>query len=327
MTRRPLPLVPALLLSACVSLANPEPSVTVTVPPPSNTTTVPMTTTSIPAATTTTLSAGSPVGLLTTTGVPVALRLVTPERYLVYSPCGNLAFVEDGEPIYPTSVILDPGHGGERDIGAVGRNGLPEKVANLRVALETQRVLSEKGITSMLTRTADYATTLTTRARFADTLQADLMVSIHHNAPTPGPSKLPGIEIFIQSDSAESRRLGGVLWTHALVALNQFDIAWTAADDSGVMTVVNPRGTDAYGIIRTPETPTALIELGYMSNPVEAELFATEEYVEVAGQALADAIEAYLTTDAPGSGYVEEGRVFRPNPGLSRADCVDPDLG
>ena len=326
MTRRPLPLLPALVLSACVSFANPEPSVTVTVPPPSTTTTtVSMTTTSIPAATTTPV--GSPVGLMTTTGVPVALRLVAPERYLVYSPCGNLTFVEDGEPIYPTSVILDPGHGGERDIGAVGRNGLPEKVANLRVAIETQRVLTEKGITSVLTRTADYATTLTARARFADALQADLMVSIHHNAPTPGPSNLPGIEIFIQKDSAESRRLGGILWDHALAALNQFDIAWTAADDSGVMTVINPRGTDAYGIIRNPETPTALIELGYMSNPVEAELFATEEYVEVAGQALADAIEAYLTTDAPGSGYVEEGRVFRPNPGLSRADCVDPDLG
>jgi N-acetylmuramoyl-L-alanine amidase len=224
-------------------------------------------------------------------------------------------------------VVLDPGHGGDHDTGAQGRNGLIEKAANLRVAEATQEALADRGIPSVLTRTADYATTLTTRADLADTLGAELMVSIHHNAPTPGPSEVPGVEVFIQSTSQDSRRLGGLLYEHSMEALGQLDVAWSRADDAGVMTVLLPRGVDAYGIIRRPETPTALIELGYISNPSEAELFATEEYVAVAGEALADAIEAYLDTDDPGTGFVEEGRVFRPNPGLGIDECVDPELG
>jgi N-acetylmuramoyl-L-alanine amidase len=317
------------LATACASLAqNPSTATngtSVTTITVASTTTPANTTTVNPSITTT--DPGPVLGLMTATGVPVALILETETRYLVYSPCGRPVFVEDGEPIHRTPVVLDPGHGGDRDVGAQGRNGLPEKVANLRVAMATQEALSAKGIPSVLTRTADYATTLTSRARFADTLQAELMVSIHHNAPTPGPSAVPGVEIFVQHDSDASRRLGGVLWVHSMAALSRFDVAWTAADDAGVMPVLNQRGTDAYGIIRLPVTPTALIEMGYMSNPVEAELFATDEYLEVASQALADAIEAYLTTDQPGSGFNDEGRVFRPNPGLTMAECVDPSLG
>jgi N-acetylmuramoyl-L-alanine amidase len=264
---------------------------------------------------------------MTETGVPVVVQHVLPTRYLVTSPCGRPVFVEGGEPIYAMPVVLDPGHGGESDTGAVGRNGLQEKAVNLAVATEAQRVLTERGIPSILTRTGDYATTLSTRADLADSLEAEVLVSIHHNAPTPGPSTAPGIEIFVQTGSEDSRRLGGVLWDYTLAALSTFDVEWTAAEDSGVLTVHNTRGGDAYGIIRHPDTPTALVELGFISNPVEAELFATEAYVRTAGRAVARAIDTYLTTDRAGSGYVEPGRVFRPNPGLSQSDCVDPDLG
>ena len=92
------------------------------------------------------------------------------------------------------------------------------------------------------------------------------------------------------------------------------------------MTVLNTRGTDAYGIIRNPNTPTALIELGYISNPAEAELHLDPAYTVTAARALADAIEAYLTTDEQGSGF-SEGRVFDPSPGVGRDVCVEPDLG
>ncbi len=269
---------------------------------------------------------GSPLGLITPTGVPVAIRLVLPTGYLVYTPCGNITRVERGEPIYRTPVVLDPGHGGNRDIGAQGRNGLPEKVLNLQVAFATQEALAELGIASVLTRIDDYATTLATRSSLADLLQAEVLVSIHHNAPTPAPSPVPGIEVFIQSNSAESHRLGGLLYEYTFDALNQFDIAWSAAPDTGVITVVNSRGIDAYGLIRLPETPSALIELGYISNPAEADLFATEEYVEAAARSLAAAIHAYLETDQPGRGWYQPGRVFNPNPGLRQADCVETEL-
>ena len=104
------------------------------------------------------------------------------------------------------------------------------------------------------------------------------------------------------------------------------EVAWVAAPDSGVITVHNQRGTDTYGMLRVPETPAVLLELGYISNPAEAELFATEEYVEVAGGAIADAIESYLNTDEAGSGWYEPGRQFTAATGLTGSACVETPL-
>ena len=79
-------------------------------------------------------------------------------------------------------------------------------------------------------------------------------------------------------------------------------------------------------MIRNPETVSVLAELGYLNNPSEAEIMITSEYVGLAGRLVADAIEAYLTTDEQGSGYVPEPRVFNPNPGIGADACVDPVL-
>lgn len=313
-------------LAACTAIPigrTPE-TTTTTIPTTTTTssTTTVATTTTIP--TTTTTVPGDPLGLITPTGVPVAIDTILPDGYMVYSPCGNLTFIDDGEPIFGAQVVLDPGHGGDRDVGSQGANGLPEKVANLRVAFEAQAQLEARGISTVLTRTADYATTIPMRSNLADTLGAEVLVSIHHNAPTPSPSPVPGTEIFYQTGSAESRRLGGVLYTHVTRALSRFtEVQWVAAPDAGVITVHNQRGTDTYGMLRIPETPAVLLEVGYMSNPSEAELFATVEYVEAVGRAIADAIESYLTTDEPGTGWYEPGRQFTAAPGLRGPDCVD----
>jgi len=104
-----------------------------------------------------------------------------------------------------------------------------------------------------------------------------------------------------------------------------FDIAWVSAEDAGVMTVLNTRGDDAYGIIRTPITTTALIELGYISSRAEAELYQDPDYPVAAATAVTEAVELYLTTAEPGSGFVE-GRVFNPNPGVGKDVCVEPAL-
>lgn len=266
------------------------------------------------------------LGLVTPAGVPVAVLEELSAGFLVMTPCGFEVELQSGKPLGRTRVVIDPGHGGPTDTGAVGANGLAEKEINLEVARLVVDLLAERGIDAVLTRNGDYTSPLFVRAHLADTLQADLMVSIHHNAPTPGPSDEPGIEIFIQKDSKQSARLGGLLWGQTREALATFDVAWSAAEDSGVMTVLNNRGDDAYGILRHPETTTALVELGYISNPPEADLFSTPEYPPVAAAAVADAVKAFLTTEDPGSGFVE-GRVFNPRPGVSQDVCSDPELG
>lgn len=277
------------------------------------------------STTNTTTMPPSALGLLTPTGVPVSVIDENPNGYLILTPCGFEVEIPQGQALGPVSVVLDPGHGGPTDTGAVGANGLAEKTVNLRVAERVADNLRDRGVGSVLTRTDDYTSPLFVRANLADTLQAELMVSIHHNAPTPGPSDRPGIEIFIQHDSDDSSRLGGIIWEHTMTALDVFDVTWTAAPDAGVMTVLNTRGDDAYGILRHPTTPAVLVELGYISNAPEAELFARDDYVEAAAGSIADAIEEYLRTENEGSGHVD-GRVFNPQPGVAQEVCDDPDL-
>jgi N-acetylmuramoyl-L-alanine amidase len=290
----------------------------------STSTTVPSTTTTT-ALTTTTIPEEARA-LVTPTGVVVSVLEETPAGYRVTTPCGNEAVVREGTPVGKTTVVIDPGHGGEVDTGAVGANGLMEKNLNLDVAEAVQADLIVRGIPVLLTRTADYATRLGVRAGLADRVDALLLLSVHHNAPTPAPSAVPGTEIFIQTGSAGSHRFGGLVYTRVMAALSDFDVEWTAAPDAGVLTVLSTRGRDAYGMLSGPDTVSVLAELAYLSNPAEAELLATNEYVEAVSDALADAIERYLTTEATGAGYVGEPRVFNPQPGIGSSLCVDPRL-
>lgn len=266
-----------------------------------------------------------PPALLTPGGVLVAVTGGGSSGYWVTTPCGRPAHVSKGRPIRGTTVVLDPGHGGEVDTGAVARTGMAEKQLNLTVAQLTRLLLQLRGIDTVLTRSFDHASRLWVRSNLADVLGAEILVSIHHNAPTPGPSDDPGIEVFVQRDSEQSKRLGGLLWEETRSGLGRFDVAWAAADDAGVMTVLNTRGDDAYGMIRHPETPSALVELGYISNPAEAELHLRPAYVWMASLSVATAIERYLETEDGGSGYVE-GRIFNPRPGIGSDLCVDPAL-
>ena len=265
--------------------------------------------------------------LITPTGVVVPVTDFTSSGYEVVTPCGVPAVVSWGTPITDVEIVLDPGHGGEIETGAVGPNGLVERDINLSVAKRTANELADRGISVILTRSADYRVPLSVRAAIADRLEARALISIHHNAPQGTRSPRPGTEIFVQDGNAESRRLGGTIYEAVVEALDEFDIDWQTAPDAGVLSVLNDEGTDTYGMIRRPKAPSVLAELGYIANPAEAEFFATDEYVEAVSVALADGIESWLLTDAEGDGFVAEARVFTPN-GLTGGStgCVDPPL-
>jgi len=294
----------------------------------SSTSTSSTSTTSVasPATSTeTTVPPGPPVGWYAPSGVPLAVTMSDGEVIEVLTPCGNPETLTAGEPIYEVDVVIDAGHGGPVDTGAVAPTGLAEKEINLQVSQAAQAILEERGIASVLTRVGDYPIPIRTRAEYARLMGAEALVSIHHNAPTAPASEIPGVEIFVKNDSTESQRLGGLLYEASMAALGQFDIDWDRSPDAGVMTVVNTEGSDAYGMVRLPEMPSALVELGYIANRAEAELYQTQEYVAAAAGSVADAVEAFLTSDDAGAPLVE-GRVFNPDRGVGRDQCVEPDL-
>ena len=92
-------------------------------------------------------------------------------------------------------VVLDPGHVGQVDKGGDwkrGPTGLREAEVNLRVALYLREFLAAVGAEVTLTRAEDVdlgmsdPEDLSARAKVANDLQADVLLSIHHNAGPPG---------------------------------------------------------------------------------------------------------------------------------------------
>lgn len=267
-----------------------------------------------------------PALIMTPTGVVVPVTGRTDDGYQVTTPCGNEAVVEWGIAVNAASVVLDPGHGGD-ERGAIGPSGGTEAELNLDVSRRAATMLDARGFPTVLTRTADYRITVPQRAAIADALQAQAFVSIHHNSPTPQISSTPGTEVYVQDGSADSERLGGLLYAKVTDALSRFDITWSARPDAGVMSVLNDEGDDAYGINRYPVSPTALVEMAYISNPEEDTLLATDEYRQAMATAVADAVVTFLTSDQTGSGFVEEGRVSNAGTETGGSDgCVDPEL-
>ncbi|MCP3989589.1 MAG: N-acetylmuramoyl-L-alanine amidase [Actinomycetia bacterium] len=270
-----------------------------------------------------------PPALITPSGVLVPVVGADDDGgYLITTPCGNEASIAWGQPLRHADVVLDAGHGGD-ERGALGPSDESEAELNLDIARRTATTLEREGISVALSRTGDYRIPISLRAAIADRLEAELFVSIHHNSPTPtpGPTNGPGSEVYIQNNSPESRRLGGLVYEEIVRTLSQFDADWASRGDAGVLSVVNEAGEDAYGINRYPTTPSVLAELAYISNPTEALVLSTDEYRQAAANALTVAIIRYLDTDDAGSGFVDQPRLEPPSGATGGSDgCVDPSL-
>ncbi len=274
--------------------------------------------------------------LLSPTGVLVGVAGELDGNYVVETPCGHRSKVVWGQPLGDVQVVIDPGHGGDEPGAVSGPTEedpdadvpeMTEAVLNLRVARRTAALLADRSITAVLTRNGDYRIPIRQRAALADRIGPDVFVSIHHNTPNSAPSPTPGTEVYVQSGSDVSKRLGGVLYEDIVAALGQFDVEWSSRIDAGVLTVLDDDGEDAYGIARYPQTPSALLEVAYLGNPKEAVLLVTQDYVDAAAEGIADGIERYLTTEDPGAGFVDEARVFNPSSdGGGEDGCIDPPL-
>ncbi|MBG02410.1 MAG: hypothetical protein CL470_09115 [Acidimicrobiaceae bacterium] len=265
-----------------------------------------------------------PWGLVTTTGVNTVVLAETKNGYIVRSPCGYAVPVIGGMLVKDIQIAIDPGHGGVD--GGAYYAGIWENAINLSVAEGFLEELATRGITAFLVRTRNYHIPLSSRGLYADHLQVDGMVSIHHNAPMIAPSSDPGAEAFVQSNSTQSARLGTLVYESVYEALDQFSwVAWTSQYDAGVIRVLNNRGTDTYGMMSRPKTPTTLIELAYLANPAEARLLRSAEYVPAVSTAMADAIEDFLQLPAEGT-YPTTVRNFTAADAPGYNVCSDPEL-
>ena len=110
-------------------------------------------------------------------GIQAALRGAPPWCCLSKHPPDE----ERALPLAGTTILVDPGHGGE-ELGARGPDGTPEKAVNLDVSLLLQEALESRGATVIMTRTDDSASGPNERADQINRDEPTLALSIHYNA-------------------------------------------------------------------------------------------------------------------------------------------------
>ncbi len=225
-----------------------------------------------------------------------------------------------GEPAF--LVVLDPGHGGDRE-GAVSSRGEKEKDLALDIARRIGARVRALGGKAILTRSADVSLPLANRAAIATALRADMFVSVHLNSmPTRGQRRsTSGIETyFLSADATDTRatavaarenadRLAGepVNDPNDPVAgiLTSLEDAASLQGSSRLAYGIHERlvaalGAEDHGVKQAPfyvlagaRMPAVLLEVGFISNDAEAAKLRTRGYREKIAEAVAAGILAF----------------------------------
>ena len=190
-------------------------------------------------------------------------------------------------------IVLDAGHGG-LDPGKVGVNDVLEKDINLAIVLKLKPLLEDYGFTVHLTRDSDKILgpanssrpkrdDMIARVDMVKELNPYFTISIHQNSfPTPS---VNGPQVFYYKDSEESATMAQIIQN----SLNQY---------------LNPQkkrepqaNANYYLLTRTP-TPTVIVECGFLSNPDEAALLATDAYQQKVAEAVFMGVVSYYETNS-----------------------------
>lgn len=173
------------------------------------------------------------------------------------------------------TVVLDAGHGGS-DPGAPSITGKWEKDFTLAVILKLQAILAQDSrLNIVLTRSGDTYPTLADRYNLANSLNADLFLSVHGNSNTN--KSVSGTEVYYTR--ADSLAFAKVVQQYAIPAGGLAD-----------------RGIHQQSLAVTRETkmPAVLYEAGYLSNAGDEKLMYTDSFQNNVAQGLATAILKYL---------------------------------
>lgn len=192
-------------------------------------------------------------------------------------------------------IYLDAGHGGWES-GAV-YNNTAEKTLNLTMANKVSSRLKAKGYEVIHLRTNDEYIALLERSRRANNTNADIFVSLHHNAMAGNTTTASGIETFYyryntgypstinEANHNNGTRITNSAYLSSLIQNNL--IKETGAVDRGVK-------TNTFSVLRETAIPSTLLEFGFMNNPTEYQKLINNNYQNKMAQAVVDAIDSYF---------------------------------
>jgi N-acetylmuramoyl-L-alanine amidase len=215
-------------------------------------------------------------------------------------------------------IVIDPGHGGI-DSGTVAVDGSMEKNLVLDEGKRLARVLQARGYTVHMTRDTDIYIPLRERVSIARGYNADLFISLH--ADSNPDTTVDGASVYTLSASGSDKEaaalakkenqsdiIAGVdlagqdnAVSHILIDMAQRDtinrsvrFAETVVASLQQATDILPREphrSAAFAVLKAPDVPAVLIELGYLSNARDCAQMATPGWREGVANAIAGAVD------------------------------------
>jgi N-acetylmuramoyl-L-alanine amidase len=220
-------------------------------------------------------------------------------------------------------VVIDPGHGGI-DNGTHASTGEAEKDLVLAFASALRDRIEQGGkYRVVMTRTNDTFVPLADRVRVARNNRAALFVSIHADALPRHEGDAQGATIYTLSDKASDREaerlaeaenkadaIGGVDLTEEptevadiLIDLaqretrtfsNRFAQLLMSEMKTSARMHKHPLKSAGFRVLKAPDVPSVLVELGYVSNKADLRQMASEEWRSRTVRSVAKAVETFL---------------------------------
>ena len=211
------------------------------------------------------------------------------------------------------TIVVDPGHGGH-DSGARG-NGYNEKDIALQVATRLANNL-RRDYNVIITRDSDFFVPLDTRAKIGNDANADFFISIHLNSSSS--SSANGTEVFYFSKKDQGSYAAQVAKFENKVDGSYGDVPFSdfilndifyrknqktsqAIAESVLNNLINTTGLRRRGVfganfavLRGSNSPSILVELGFMNNYSDLSQYLTPDGQERAANAIGSAIRSYF---------------------------------
>jgi N-acetylmuramoyl-L-alanine amidase len=228
-------------------------------------------------------------------------------------------------------VVIDPGHGG-LDTGTHAASGETEKGIVLEFSLQLRDKLEKSGKYRVaMTRSDDHFVPLGERVRMARAAQAALFVSIHADALANRDTEAHGATIYTLSETAsdaEAARLAEAENRADVIA--GVDLSSEPDDVADILIDLAQRETKSFSmhfarvlaselkqsarmhkrplksagfrVLKAPDVPSALVELGYVTNAEDLKMLTSDAWRSRATDSITQAIHTFFTTQLAGTG-------------------------
>ncbi len=227
-------------------------------------------------------------------------------------------------------IVLDPGHGGI-DEGAHAATGEAEKNVVLDFALMLRDKLEQSGKYHVeMTRSDDTFIALTDRVQFARTHRAQLFISLHCDALARGEGDAQGATVYTLSDhasdaeaarladaenradiiagvdlSSETNEIADILIDLAQRETRSFTTHFARVLVGDLKNAIRlhkqPLRSAGFRVLKAPDVPSVLIELGFVSNRADFKELMSETWRTRAADSITHAVNAYFTQRVAGA--------------------------